>query len=162
MAECAGKWCQVDQNVTISPFLFLIFHFLLAARLITDGCQSERQPARAVMSDRSESAQLLQTNVCSTLLQNLPISARLMDLRPLAGVWCSGARTQQIGPDTSQTLWETHMESVKNEQNKYCNILSGTVSYWNSSATNWSKSCTPGNQTHTGPRFWSRVWMLMF
>lgn len=123
---------------------------------------SERWPARAVMSDRSKSAQLLLTNVCSTLLQNLPISARLMDLRPLAGVWCSGARTQQSGPDTSQTLWETHMESVKNQQNKYCNILSGTVSYCNNSAKNWTKSCTPGNQTHTGPQFWCRVWMLMF
>lgn len=119
------------------------------------------QPAR-VMRERSKSAQLLLTNVCLTLFQNLPVSARLMDLPPLAGVWCSGARTQQNGPDTSQTLWETHTESAKNKQNKYCTILSGTVIYWKSSAKNWWKSCTPGNQTHTGPWFWARVWMLMF
>lgn len=114
------------------------------------------------MRDRSKLAQLLLPNVCSTLLQNLPISAGLMDLQPLAGAWCSGARTQQNGPGTSQTLWEAHTESVKNKENKYCIILSGIVNYWNSSATNRSKSCTPGNQIHTGPRFWSRVWMLVF
>lgn len=75
---------------------------------------------------------------------------------------CSGARTQQNGPGTSQTLWETHTESVKNKENKYCIICSGTGSCWNGSATNRSKSGSPGNQIHNGPRFWSRVWMLMF
>lgn len=59
----------------------------------------------------------------------------LLDLRPLAGVWCSGARSQQNGPGAGQALWETHRESVKSKQNKYCNISSGTVTYWNSGIT---------------------------
>lgn len=61
--------------------------------------------------------------------------AAFLDLRPLAGVWCSGARTQQNGPGAGQALRETHRESVKSKQNKYCNISSGTVTYWNSGTT---------------------------